>query len=101
LIWDIYLRLFDIEREQRLPDDTDWTGAEIRACCRLSVLLDVPLIQAAQNVVPVAHTARERLEQLRSWASSRCLSAHEPGLYTHAAASSGRRRRVSRDPSSN
>src|SRR5690606_33555178 len=68
LIWDIYLQQFEIEREQRMPDDADWTGAEIRACCRLSVLLDVPLIQAAQNVVPVAHTARERLEQLRSWA---------------------------------
>jgi hypothetical protein len=101
LIWDIYLQLFEIEPEQRRPDDADWTGAEIRACCRLSVLLDVPLIQAAQNVVPVAHTARERLEQLRSWASGRCLSAHETGLYTHAAASSGRRRRVSRDPSAN
>ena len=36
------------------PDDTNWTGAEIKSCCRLASLLDVPLIQAAQNVVPVA-----------------------------------------------
>ena len=40
-----------------LPDDTNWTGAEIRSCCRLASLLDVPLVQAAQNVVPVAVTA--------------------------------------------
>ena len=39
---------------QRLPDDESWTGAEVRACCRLAALLDLPLIQAAQNVVPVA-----------------------------------------------
>ncbi len=39
------------------PDDTNWTGAEIKSCCRLASLLDVPLVQAAQNVVPVAVTA--------------------------------------------
>ena len=31
----------------------------MKACCRLSALLDVPLVQAAQNVVPVAVTAAE------------------------------------------
>ena len=30
--------------------DHKWTGAEVKACCRLSALLDVPLLQAAQNV---------------------------------------------------
>ena len=38
------------------PDDTNWTGAKIKSCCRLASLLDVPLVQAAQNVVPVAVT---------------------------------------------
>ena len=41
------------------PDDTNWTGAEIKSCCRLASLLDVPLVQAAQNVVPVCHSARQ------------------------------------------
>ena len=53
-IWRMYLELFGIDVEQRLPDDQNWTGAEIRACCRLAALLDVPLVQAAQNIVPVA-----------------------------------------------
>jgi hypothetical protein len=39
------------------PDDTNWTGAGIKSCCRMASLLDVPLVQAAQNVVPVAVTA--------------------------------------------
>ena len=56
-IWTIYLDLFEIGRDERLPDDENWTGAEVKACCRLSALLDVPLVQAAQNVVPVAVTA--------------------------------------------
>ena len=52
-IWRIYREQFEISVDQREPDDSQWTGAEIRACCRLAALLDVPLSQAAQNVVPV------------------------------------------------
>ncbi len=101
-IWNLYLDQFQIDRTQRLPDDAQWTGAEIRACCRLSALLDVPLQQAAQNVVPVAVTAAETVERLRTWASGRCLSADQPGIYSRdVQPASGARRRVNRDASSN
>jgi hypothetical protein len=43
--------------------------------------LDVPLIEAAQNVVPVAFTAGDKIEGLRQWASGRCLSADRVGVY--------------------
>lgn len=81
LIWQMYRRHFGMPESQVRPDDTDWTGAEIRACCRLAALLDVPLTQAAYNVVPVAVTAVESVEKLRSWASGRCLDASAPGVY--------------------
>ena len=81
-IWRLYLDRFGLDPEQRRPRDTDWTGAEVRACCRLSALLDIPLIDAAQNIVPVAITAGESVERLRSWASGRCLSADRPGIYS-------------------
>jgi hypothetical protein len=61
------------------PHDTNCTGAEINSCCRLASLLDVPLVQAAQNVVPVAVTAGDKIEGLRQWASGRCLSADREG----------------------
>ncbi len=80
-IWQLYLGQFDLDAKQRLPNDDNWTGAEIRACCRLAALLDLPLVQAAQNVVPVAVTAGESVERLRSWASGRCLSAQSGGIY--------------------
>ena len=64
------------------PDDTNWTGAEIKSCCRLASLLDVPLVQAAKNVVPVAVTAGDKFEGLRQWASGRCLSADRGGVYS-------------------
>lgn len=101
-IWEIYLSMFEIDRDQELPDDAEWSGAEIKACCRLSALLDLPLIQAAQNVVPVAVTAAESVERLRNWADSRCLSANQPGIFHYAGTSSGKsRRRIRRDPSNN
>jgi SpoVK/Ycf46/Vps4 family AAA+-type ATPase len=101
-IWEIYLNQFEIDHSQRRPNDDQWTGAEVRACCRLSALLDMPLVQAAQNVVPVAVTAAESVERLRNWASRRCLSADQAGVYQRAKSESRKsRRNISRDPSNN
>ena len=100
-IWDIYIELFQLDASQRKPQDDNWTGAEIRACCRLAALLDLPLKAAAQNVVPIAVTAAESVERLRSWASGRCLSADQPGIYEFTSSSGKTRRKIPRDPSLN
>ncbi|MFO0905704.1 MAG: AAA family ATPase [Pirellulales bacterium] len=96
-IWRIYRERYRLDAAQPLPPDEQWTGAEIKACCRLAALLDVPLVAAAQNIVPVARTNAEAVERLRQWASGRCLSADQPGLFQ---AQTGRdespRRRVTR-----
>lgn len=95
-IWSLYRRMFEIHPSAHQPDDSNWTGAEIRSCCRLAALLDVSLVDAAQNVVPVAVTAAESIERLRTWASGRCLSASEPGLYRRADVETRERRRAGR-----
>ena len=100
-IWKLYRDLYEIDSAQSAPDDTNWTGAEIKSCCRLAALLDLPLNQAAQNVVPVAVTASESVGQLRSWASGRCLSASCSGIYQQTNGSPKARRRVNREPSNN
>ncbi|MHB1425760.1 MAG: AAA family ATPase [Gemmataceae bacterium] len=101
-IWELYRRQFGIAEDLARPDDTDWTGAEIRSCCRLAALLDVPLTQAAHHVVPVAVTAAEAVERLRNWASGRCLSASCPGIYTRQGSTGPRpSRKIRRDPSNN
>jgi len=83
-IWTIYERAFEITGQTR-PNDENWTGAEIKACCRLAKLLDAPLKEAALNVVPVASTAKEAIDSLRTWASGRCLDANRPGIYSYRA----------------
>ena len=103
-IWRMYLGRFGLDPEQRRPQDRDWTGAEIRACCRLAALLDVPLAEAAGHIVPVAVTAGESVERLRAWASGRCLAADRPGLYarrTGAGEAPGGRAVHRGDPSAN
>jgi ATPase family associated with various cellular activities (AAA) len=101
-VWAMYRRQFQIPDAQVRPDDTSWTGAEIKSCCRLAALLDVTLTQAAHHVVPVAITASEQVERLRTWASGRCLSASAPGIFHRdgePAVKPGRR--VQRGPNNN
>jgi hypothetical protein len=102
-IWDIYVGQYGLDANQPKPDDTNWTGAEIKSCCRLASLLDVPLVQAAQNVVPVAVTAGDKIESLRQWASGRVLSADQPGIYSRqdGPVEDSRVRRVMREPGRN
>jgi hypothetical protein len=67
----------------------------------LAALLEVPLKEAAKNVVPVAVTAAESVQRLRSWAAGRCIDATRGGVYTRGAESTAPAgRRVCR-PSSN
>ena len=101
-IWNIYREQYGLTEDQTLPEDRHWTGSEIRACCRLAALLDVPLAQAAENVVPVAVTAAESVARLRRWASNRCLSAEQPGVFVHGERAGARaQRKLSRDPHRN
>ncbi|MFO0865666.1 MAG: AAA family ATPase [Gemmataceae bacterium] len=100
-IWDLYRRSFEIPDSEVRPDDASWTGAEIRACCRLAALLGVPLTDAAHHVVPVAVTAAEQVDRLRTWATGRCLSSSAPGIFGQEHSPSARpRRSLARNPSS-
>jgi SpoVK/Ycf46/Vps4 family AAA+-type ATPase len=101
-IWRMYTEKYGLDPGQPRPRDEGWSGAEVKACCRLAALLGLSLVEAGSSIVPVAVTAGESVERLRSWAGGRCLSADRPGLYTRgngAAVKSGRN--VRRDPSAN
>ena len=98
-IWGIHRQSYGLP-QQPLPDDEGWTGAEIKSCCRLAALLNLSLMEAAANIVPVSATAAESIATLRNWASGRCLSADAPGLYQQQTGAS-RRRSVSTRPSVN
>jgi SpoVK/Ycf46/Vps4 family AAA+-type ATPase len=101
-IWKLYLDMFGLDADQPKPKTKDWTGAEIRSCCRLAALLDVSLLEAAKNVVPVAVTAGESVKRLRDWAGGRCLDADVAGIYSPGGMAGPKTRRsIPRDPSLN
>jgi len=100
-IWILHRNLFEIEQNQKTPVDDQWTGAEIKACCRLAALLETTLLDASRYIVPGAVTAAESVEKLRNWANGRCLSANQPGLYQSSQTKARSRRNVKRDSSLN
>jgi hypothetical protein len=101
-IWRMYLDQFGLAPALERPSDDGWTGAEIKACCRLAALLDLSLQEAALNVVPVSRTAADKIAALRTWADGKCLDAAQPGIYQRSdvASSSPARRNLVR-PSAN
>jgi hypothetical protein len=80
MIWDLYRQRFTIQDDE-LPGDNGWTGAEIKACCRLAAMFGCSLGEAALNVVPVSRTAADKIAALREWADGRCLDAGNPGVF--------------------
>jgi ATPase family associated with various cellular activities (AAA) len=102
-IWKIWLAKYGFEANSKLPVDTDWTGAEVRACCDIAFRTSISLVEAARFVVPVAVSAADQIDALRRQADGRFISASKPGLYRHEAAHeaaeqpSGRRRVVLAD----
>lgn len=80
VIWPIHLKACQIP-EQPLPDDTNWTGAEIRACCDIAYRTGYTLKEAARFVVPIAKSGAEQVAALRRLANNRFISASYPGPY--------------------
>lgn len=78
-IWAIYRKKYNLPVET--IDDEGWTGAEIRQCADIAWRLDCPVSEAANFVVPVAKSAAEAIERLRTLADGRFLDASRPGVY--------------------
>jgi hypothetical protein len=94
-IWNIHEHntgIADRKPRELLPDDEQWTGAEIAACCRLATLLDVSLMEAASYIIPVAIAARERITKVRDWATTRALDAETGRAYEKPKSTATRRK---------
>jgi len=59
----------------------DWSGANIRDCCRLAYALNKPIVEAARFIVATGKQDPESLKQLRVSAAGKYLSASYPGEY--------------------
>lgn len=84
-IWKIHGAAFGVNVDKKnRPNDSDWTGAEIRNCCELAWKHRKTLIQAADYVIPVARSEKATVDNLRT-AARQWLSASYPGPYRGSA----------------
>jgi hypothetical protein len=74
--WQFYCKRFGLPVKQARPHDDGWTPAEIAVCCEQAYDYGVSLIDAADNVVPVALSQPEVIEQRRKDAHNRLLDAN-------------------------
>lgn len=84
-IWPVHLAKFGHAADATRPNDRNWTGAEIRNCCRLAYRRRCSLVDAAKSIVPIATSAPQAIEALRQQASGKFLSASYAGPYKHNA----------------
>lgn len=84
-IWKIHTEKYgiDIKQVDEFPHP-EWTGAEIRNCCRMAYRQKISLKQAAEFIVPVAVSGKDPIRQLRKAASGNFLSANYPGAYKYS-----------------
>ena len=55
-----------------------WSGAEIKACCRLAAMMETEVNEAERFILPISKTMKEDIEQLNKWAKNRCIPADMP-----------------------
>jgi hypothetical protein len=87
-IWKFYLAKYELGelKNTKLPDDSQWTGAEIATCCDLAWNAGCSVFKAARYFVPVAVAAPKEIEGLRSEAEGRYLSASTGAVYSRKSA---------------
>ena len=82
-IWNVYRSKYSITDTDVTPNDTGWTGAEIKNCALKAHRLSIPLKQASQYIVPVTVSNASRIDALRSSCNGKYLSASYTGVYQY------------------
>lgn len=80
-IWKGYMAKYEITPKDKRPNDQGWTGAEIKNCCHLAWMLQIPMVEAASYIVPVSISAKDVIDRLRKECDGRYLSASCKGLF--------------------
>lgn len=79
LIWELYLSIYKLSGD--VPDDAEWSGADIENCCSNAAENKVSLLQAAEYIVPAGISSRDQIRQLRLQASGKYINAAKAGPY--------------------
>lgn len=81
-IWRINEATYKVKGPR--PNDTGWTGREIRQCAEMAWRMNCSLRDASDFVVPVSVSSADKIDNLRTMANGRFISASYPGVYKKA-----------------
>jgi hypothetical protein len=83
LIWEQYQKAFKIPANMKRPESSEWSGSEIRACCRLAHTMGFSLEEASLRVAGIARSAPDLLPDMRKQANGKYLCAETGIIYTN------------------
>jgi hypothetical protein len=83
-ILKIKLNQYGVTAAQPMPAMIGWTGRDIDNCTRRAQVYNVPMLKAAERIVPLHESHYAEIEAIRLAASGRFLSASTPGVYRYS-----------------
>ena len=96
-IWPLYLQSYGLDIDQDRPDDSRWTGAEIRHCCKEAAQKRISVLDASRYVIPVSVSGATENEELRAEAAGKYLDANTGEAFTlRTGGTTDKRRTVTR-----
>ena len=77
-----YKNVYDVDGKLSAKELKGWSGAEVKALCRIATMMKTSIDDARQFVVPISTTMKEEIERLRKWSKGRTLQASADGVQT-------------------
>lgn len=81
VIWDLYIKKYNLDPTQQIPDSEGWAGRDIQKCTENAAIMGFTLMEAAEFVVNVTQSSGNKIEKLRQECSGKYVSASYPGTY--------------------
>lgn len=75
-----YKGLYKVDGKLTVKDTEGWSGAELKAACRLAYLGNTTIDKSSRFIIPVSKTMEEDIGTLRKWAKGRTLPASEAAI---------------------
>ena len=72
-IMDHYKDVYGVEGKVACTEG--WSGAEVKACCRLAKIMNTTVDKASQFILPVSEVMKEDIDELRRLCKNRTLPA--------------------------
>lgn len=74
-ILEFYRKLYNVKGKLGAKETEGWSGAEIRACCRLANIMGTTIDKTTKFIVPVSKTMEVEIDALRKWKEGRTIDA--------------------------